>query len=84
MISKEELISSERKFLHDIANHLVVAQGMTSFVIKSLKEEQKCEPREIERLEKAFLAISKMSDSLKARREFHYALAEEEAKNKGE
>ena len=34
----EEMALGERKFLHDISNQLVVAQGMSSFLSKALKE----------------------------------------------
>ena len=33
-----EVIKEERKFLHDVSNHLLVAQGMGSFVNKVMNE----------------------------------------------
>jgi len=64
----EELKLGERKFLHDIANHIVVAHGMASVVIKKLKDNPSVEAKEIERLEKSIEAINKMSQEIKARR----------------
>jgi cob(I)alamin adenosyltransferase len=64
----EELALGERKFLHDIANHLVVAQGMSSFVMKAVKENRPLEEKDIERLQKTIDAIKKMTEQLKERR----------------
>ena len=64
----EELASGERKFLHDIANHIVVAHGMSSFVHKALKENRPIEAKDIERMERAIEAINKMTALLKERR----------------
>lgn len=64
----EELALGERKFLHDIANHLVVAQGMSSFVMKAAKENRPLEEKDIERLQKTIDAIKKMTEQLKERR----------------
>lgn len=64
----EELTMGERKFLHDIANHIVVAHGMSSFVYKTLKESKPIEAKDIDRLERAIEAINKMTALLKERR----------------
>lgn len=64
----EELAHGERKFLHDIANHIVVAHGMSSFVLKALKEGRPIEAKDIDRLERAIEAINKMTAQLKERR----------------
>jgi cob(I)alamin adenosyltransferase len=64
----EELALGERKFLHDIANHLVVAQGMSSFVMKAVKENRPLEEKDVERLQKTIDAIKKMTEQLKERR----------------
>jgi len=64
----EELALGERKFLHDIANHIVVAHGMSSFVHKALKENRPLEEKDIDRLERAIEAINKMTALLKERR----------------
>lgn len=64
----EELAMGERKFLHDIANSLVVAHGMSSFVLRAMKENKPIEEKDIDRLERAVEAINKMSALLKERR----------------
>lgn len=64
----KDLVMNERKFLHDISNHIVVAQGMTSFVHRALKDNPAVDAKEVERLEKALEAINKMTAELKARR----------------
>lgn len=63
-----EIVAGERKFIHDISNHIVVAHGMATFVLRSLKANPAVEPKEIERLEKSLDAINKMTDLLKERR----------------
>lgn len=67
-LTVEELALGERKFLHDMANHLVVAQGMSSFVMKVAKENKPLEEKDIERLQKTIDAIKKMTEQLKERR----------------
>ncbi len=67
-LSADELAFGEREFLHDIANHIVVAQGMSSYVLKILKENKPAEAKDIERLERAIEAINKMTILLKERR----------------
>lgn len=63
-----EVMAEERKFLHDIANHIVVAHGMANFVLRSIKDNPNVETKEIERLEKSIEAINKMTALLKDRR----------------
>lgn len=72
----EELAMSERKFLHDIANHIVVAHGMSSFVHRSLKEKNAVEEKDIDRLDKAIEAINKMTSLLKERRALLHSITE--------
>ena len=67
-LTVEELALGERKFLHDIANHIVVAHGMAGFVQKALKEQRPIEQKDIERIEKVIEAINKMTALLKERR----------------
>lgn len=64
----KEVVAEERKFLHDISNHIVVSHGMTTFVLRALKENPAVEPKEIERLEKALNAINKMTELIHERR----------------
>ena len=72
----EELALGERTFLHDIANHIVVAHGMSSFVCKALKENKPIEAKDIDRLERAIEAINKMTALLKERRALLHSLSE--------
>jgi hypothetical protein len=68
-MSVEQLALGERKFLHDISNQMVVAQGMGSIALKNIKaSEAEVDPKIIERLEKSNKAISKMIELIKARR----------------
>jgi predicted transcriptional regulator len=68
--SVEELALGERKFLHDIANHIVVAHGMATLAHKAFKETGAAGLKDIDRLERAIEAISKMTIALKERRAF--------------
>ena len=72
----EELAMSERKFLHDLANHIVVAHGMSSFVHRAIKENKPLEEKDVNRLERAIEAINKMTALLKERRTILHSLTE--------
>ncbi len=63
-----EVSAGERKFIHDLSNHIVVAHGMATFVLRSLKSNSAVDAKEIERLEKSLDAINRMTDLLKERR----------------
>lgn len=66
--SVEESALSERKFLHDIANHIVIAQGMLTFIQKAAESKKPLEEKDVERIERALEAMTKMSVLLKERR----------------
>lgn len=68
------MAADERKFLHDVSNHIVVAHGMATFVLKVIKENPNVGEKEIERLEKSINAINKMTDLLQERRSILHAL----------
>jgi methionine synthase II (cobalamin-independent) len=72
----EELAMAERKFLHDLANHIVVAHGMSTFVHRAIKENKPLEEKDINRLERAIEAINKMTALLKDRRTILHSLTE--------
>lgn len=74
-----ESLAEERKFLHDISNHIVVAHGMATFVLRSIKDNPGVESKEVERLEKSIEAINKMTDLLKERRSVLVARAQPQA-----
>ena len=63
-----DMSAEERKFLHDISNHIVVAHGMATFTLKAIRENPSVGEKEVERLEKSINAINKMTELLKERR----------------
>lgn len=67
-VSIEELALHERKFLHDIANHIVVAHGMLTLLQKSAETGKMVDEKDVERIEKALSAVSRMTALLKERR----------------
>lgn len=58
----------ERKFLHDISNQLVVAQGMGAMVLKKIAAIEGIEEKIVQRQEKSLNAVNQMIEMLKARR----------------
>jgi hypothetical protein len=64
----EDVTAEERKFLHDISNHLVVAHGMATFAMKAIRDNPSVGEKEIERLEKSIIAINKITELLRERR----------------
>lgn len=76
----QDLVMGERKFLHDISNQLVVAQGMGSFVMRSLqKKDQEEFRKEVERMQKSMGAVTKMIDMLRDRRELLHSVSDDKA-----
>lgn len=73
--SIKELVMNERRFLHDISNHIVVAHGMTTFVHRAVKSNPNVDAKEIERLEKAIDALNKMTSQLKERRAILHSMS---------
>ena len=69
-MSEENGSQTERQFLHDISNQLVIAQGMGSFVLSALENTADCEEKVLKRMEKSVKAIEKMITMVKDRREF--------------
>lgn len=64
----EELALEERKFLHDLSNHIVVAQGMTNIVLKLMKEVEGLDESIVEKQEKALKALNNQVRMIKERR----------------
>lgn len=73
----EQMALDERKFLHDISNQLVVAQGMGAVVLRSLSEHEgeDLDPKIVERMEKGNKAIDKMIKMIKERRQVLHSLS---------
>ncbi len=63
----------ERKFLHDISNQLLVAHGMGTYVNKVLKEAYAEDSKEFQRSEKTMIAINKIIEMVKERRDAVHA-----------
>lgn len=64
----KDVTAEERKFLHDISNHIVVAHGMATFALRAIKDNPSVGEKEVERLEKSIDAINKMTELLRERR----------------
>lgn len=79
----DELVMGERKFLHDIANYLVVAQGMASLVQKNISKPDEASgqylvsDKDRERFTKVIDSISKITEALKARRSILHSVSED-------
>ena len=58
----------ENEFLHDMANHLVVIEGLCGVLFDALVEEELDEKKR-ERMGKILVTIRKMTTLLRARRE---------------
>jgi hypothetical protein len=66
----QDIVMGERKFLHDVSNQLLVAQGMSSFLKKSFsKNPDMVGEKEVERLEKVIIAVKKIVEMVQERRE---------------
>ncbi|WP_127715187.1 hypothetical protein [Halobacteriovorax sp. HLS] len=66
----EEMAMAERKFLHDLSNQLVVAQGMGNIALKKITsdDDQIVDQGIIDKLEKSLRAVDKMVVLVKERR----------------
>lgn len=60
---------TERGFLHDISNQLVIAQGMGSFVLSSISKKENEDSKELQRMQKVMKSVDKMIDMVRGRRE---------------
>ncbi len=71
----EEMALEERKFLHDISNQLVVAQGMGSFVLRSMNKKDDVDEKDKQRMEKTLNAVNQIITMVKERREVLHSLS---------
>ena len=76
-VTVDELVAEERKFLHDISNNLLVAQGMGSFLEKALKKNEGVGGKEIQRIEKVNKAVKELGEKLQVRRERLHSLSKD-------
>lgn len=67
-------VKDERKFLHDMSNQLLIAQGMGGFVLKMMKNRIDADEKEVERLEKSVRATNKMVDMIRDRRAYLHSI----------
>lgn len=73
----KEQIMEERKFLHELSNQLVVAQGMGSFVSRALIVGDVITEKEVERMQKTIGALERMIHMVRDRRETLHSMAQE-------
>ena len=73
----KEHIMDERKFLHELSNQLVVAQGMGSFVSRALIVGETITEKEVERMQKTIGALERMIHMVRDRREVLHTLSQE-------
>lgn len=66
----QEIIMGERKFLHDLSNQLVVAQGMGNFVKRSIDKMEHPDQKLVDRADKFVSSVNKMIDMVRERRDF--------------
>lgn len=71
---QKDVTAEERKFLHDISNHIVVAHGMATFALRAIKDNPSVGAKEVERLEKSLEAINKITEQLRERRAVLHAM----------
>lgn len=64
-----EVIKEERKFLHDVSNQLLVAQGMGAFVDGVISGQFEEDSKEAQRSKKALKAVDKIIELVKERRD---------------
>lgn len=69
-----ELITAQRKFLHDVASPLMIALGMTDTAISQLDDGENEKLRS--RLEKSKTALTRISQMLKSNRAMLHALGD--------
>ena len=83
MPTQEELVMGERKFLHEMANQILIAHGMISRAKgknrngneENAKDSE--DSRDLESLEKALTALNKMTENLRTRRSYLHELSNE-------
>lgn len=63
-----DLITEERKFLHDMASPLTIAQGMLDSALEILRADANTNPNIITKVEKSAKALERMTEMLRARR----------------
>ncbi len=68
-VSIKELVLDERKFLHDLSNKLLIAQGMSTFVTRKFSKSEEADEKDIQRCDKLMKSIKDMTTLLVNRRE---------------
>ena len=70
----EQMALDERKFLHDLSNHLVVAQGMGSIAMRNIEKIEGVDEKTRERLGKSIHAVEEMIKLIKERRSLLHSM----------
>ena len=60
--------ASERKFLHDLASPLTIAQGMTDAASEIVRDRKPIDEKLLNKLEKSTKALERMTEMLRLRR----------------
>ncbi len=66
----QEYILTERKFLHELSNQIVIAQGMASMAKTSFEKSAAVAEQDMIRLEKSLTALNKVIGILQERKAF--------------
>lgn len=66
----QEYILTERKFLHELSNQIVIAQGMASMAKANLDKNPAIAEQDMSRLEKTLTALNKVITILQERKSF--------------
>ncbi len=64
----QDLIMAERRFLHEISNVLVIANGMTGYLQQTLVVDNKIKLQDLEKIQKAVESLNKANHLIKVRR----------------
>lgn len=75
-VTIQDMALAERKFLHDVSNQLVIAQGMGSFLKKALDKNDAVGEKEKERLVKLEKAVKELVTLVKERRQILHDLSD--------
>ena len=63
-------ILTERKFLHELSNQIVIAQGMASMAKANLEKNSSIAEQDMVRIEKSLNALNKVISILQERKAF--------------
>ena len=79
-MSEEKFLNQvleERKFLHDMSNKLLIAQGMSTFVVRTFKKNESATEKDLSRCDKLLQSVSDMMEMIQERREHLHSLSKD-------